>query len=187
MPMVERHHRCAAARRSSPALPELPIVAISRDFLAFEDEFSTGDGTTRCWVTLLPLQLERRPGSIMSMPSSASRAASAAKPREAEAEVRLEDGVGRSRRRDEPVVEEARSGRAAEFRRSRTSPRRPKRQSPRNDRASRQSPKQEPGRMTAPAEEARASPSCSTTLAGFYGPRHQGRAGLPARLPSRRT
>src|SRR3954468_21897385 len=34
---------------------KLPIVAISRDFLAFEDEFSTDDGPTRCWVTLLPL------------------------------------------------------------------------------------------------------------------------------------
>ena len=34
---------------------KLPIVAISRDFLAFEDEFSTPDGKTRCWVTLLPL------------------------------------------------------------------------------------------------------------------------------------
>src|SRR6476469_10668590 len=27
---------------------KLPIVAISRDFLAFEDEFSDDDGTTRC-------------------------------------------------------------------------------------------------------------------------------------------
>jgi hypothetical protein len=34
---------------------KLPIVAISRDFLAFEDEFSNESGTTRCWVTLLPL------------------------------------------------------------------------------------------------------------------------------------
>jgi hypothetical protein len=34
---------------------KLPIVAISRDFLAFEDDFSDGDGSTRVWVTLLPL------------------------------------------------------------------------------------------------------------------------------------
>jgi hypothetical protein len=34
---------------------KLPIVAISRDFLAFEDEFSTPDGSARCWATLLPL------------------------------------------------------------------------------------------------------------------------------------
>src|SRR3954449_7774984 len=34
---------------------KLPIVAISRDFLAFEDEFSTADGSARCWATLLPL------------------------------------------------------------------------------------------------------------------------------------
>ncbi len=34
---------------------KLPIVAISRDFLAFEDEYETEAGPTRCWVTLLPL------------------------------------------------------------------------------------------------------------------------------------
>src|SRR5919112_812414 len=34
---------------------KLPIVAISRDFLAFEDDFEGLDGKTRCWVTLLPL------------------------------------------------------------------------------------------------------------------------------------
>ena len=34
---------------------KLPIVAISRDFLAFEDEFATLERSTRCWVTLLPL------------------------------------------------------------------------------------------------------------------------------------
>ncbi|MCL6698877.1 hypothetical protein LZ496_08805 [Sphingomonas sp. NSE70-1] len=34
---------------------KLPIVSISREFLAFEDSFSTSAGTTRCWVTLLPL------------------------------------------------------------------------------------------------------------------------------------
>jgi hypothetical protein len=34
---------------------KLPIVAISRDFLAFEDNFSNAEGLTRCWVTLLPL------------------------------------------------------------------------------------------------------------------------------------
>src|SRR4051794_5972922 len=34
---------------------KLPIVAISRDFLAFEDGYETEAGPTRCWVTLLPL------------------------------------------------------------------------------------------------------------------------------------
>jgi hypothetical protein len=34
---------------------KLPIVAISRDFLAYEDSFNHGDVSTRCWVTLLPL------------------------------------------------------------------------------------------------------------------------------------
>jgi len=34
---------------------KLPIVAISRDILAFEDSYSTPSGSIRCWVTLLPL------------------------------------------------------------------------------------------------------------------------------------
>jgi hypothetical protein len=34
---------------------KLPIVSISREFLAFEDSYSTSAGMTRCWVTLLPL------------------------------------------------------------------------------------------------------------------------------------
>jgi hypothetical protein len=34
---------------------KLPIVAISRDFLAFEDEYSDAEGSTSVWVTLLPL------------------------------------------------------------------------------------------------------------------------------------
>ena len=34
---------------------KLPIVAISRDFLAFEDDYSDDNGDTRIWVTLLPL------------------------------------------------------------------------------------------------------------------------------------
>jgi hypothetical protein len=34
---------------------KLSIVAVSRNFLAFEDEFSAEGQKTRCWVTLLPL------------------------------------------------------------------------------------------------------------------------------------
>src|SRR5690349_15405500 len=34
---------------------KLSIVAVSRNFLAFEDEFTAEDGKTRCWVTMLPL------------------------------------------------------------------------------------------------------------------------------------
>ena len=34
---------------------KLPIVAISRDFLAFEDEYEVGGEPAHCWVTLLPL------------------------------------------------------------------------------------------------------------------------------------
>lgn len=34
---------------------KLSIVAVSRNFLAFEDDFSADGQKTRCWVTLLPL------------------------------------------------------------------------------------------------------------------------------------
>jgi hypothetical protein len=34
---------------------KLSIVAVSRNFLAFEDEFSAGGAKIRCWVTMLPL------------------------------------------------------------------------------------------------------------------------------------
>lgn len=34
---------------------KLSIVAVSRNFLAFEDEFAADGEKTRCWVTLLPL------------------------------------------------------------------------------------------------------------------------------------
>ena len=33
---------------------KLAITAISRNFLAFEDQFTTDGATTRCWITLLP-------------------------------------------------------------------------------------------------------------------------------------
>ena len=48
----------AEARRPSllaSIAKKLSIVAISRNFLAFEDEFTRNGATTRCWVTLLPL------------------------------------------------------------------------------------------------------------------------------------
>ncbi len=33
---------------------QLPIISNARQALAFEDEFVSSEGTTRCWVTLLP-------------------------------------------------------------------------------------------------------------------------------------
>ena len=46
-----------AARNSvlSSIARKLSLVAISRNFLAFEDEYKADDGPVRCWVTLLPL------------------------------------------------------------------------------------------------------------------------------------
>src|SRR5689334_21801161 len=46
-----------AARPSllSSIARKLSIVAVSRNFLALEDDFSADGQKTRCWVTLLPL------------------------------------------------------------------------------------------------------------------------------------
>jgi hypothetical protein len=50
--------RIADAPRSSISAciaKKLSLVAISRNFLAFEDEFTAAGVKTRCWITLLPL------------------------------------------------------------------------------------------------------------------------------------
>src|SRR5437660_5335102 len=52
---VERMIDAAHPSLLSCIAKKLPIVAISRDFLAFEDEYETAEGKTRCSVTLLPL------------------------------------------------------------------------------------------------------------------------------------
>ncbi|NUR45673.1 MAG: hypothetical protein HOP91_05895 [Sphingomonas sp.] len=69
---------------------KLPIVAISRDFLAFEDDFSDDDGDTRVWVTLLPLSAGGAwvdyVYALVSLESTPARGAkAAAKPSKAEA------------------------------------------------------------------------------------------------------
>ena len=53
--MVERIIDAPNPSVLSSIARKLPIVAISRDFLAFEDNFTDANGSTRCWVTLLPL------------------------------------------------------------------------------------------------------------------------------------
>ena len=87
---------------------KLPIVAISRDFLAFEDEFDGPDGRTRCWVTLLPLSAGGAwvdyVYALVSFEADGAKAAKAApkkaKAPEAEAEPVEEAAV------EEPVAEE---------------------------------------------------------------------------------
>jgi len=83
---------------------KLPIVAISRDFLAFEDEFSDDDGTTRCWVTLLPLSAGGAwvdyVYALVSLESDSVKAAKAApKPAKAEPEPEVD------KEPEEPVAE----------------------------------------------------------------------------------
>jgi hypothetical protein len=91
---------------------KLPIVAISRDFLAFEDEFSTAEGSTRCWVTLLPLSAGGAwvdyvyaLVSFETVPAKgaapARKATKKAEVEEAVAEVEVEEPI------DEPVEEPA--------------------------------------------------------------------------------
>ena len=85
---------------------KLPIVAISRDFLAFEDEFEGKNGPTRCSVTLLPLSAGGAWvdyvyafASLDEVKGKPAKAAKSAKNAEAEEPV-AEETV------EEPVAEE---------------------------------------------------------------------------------
>ena len=75
---------------------KLPIVAISRDFLAFEDDFSDDEGETRCWVTLLPLSAGGAwvdyVYALVSLESASAKGAKPAeKPAKAQAPVEIEE------------------------------------------------------------------------------------------------
>src|SRR4249919_1270511 len=84
---------------------KLPIVAISRDFLAFEDEFSTDEGPTRCWVTLLPLSAGGAwVDYVYALVSADSPSAKAATKKSKKAEPEPEEPVAEEV--EEPVAEE---------------------------------------------------------------------------------
>ena len=77
---------------------KLPIVAISRDFLAFEDEYEGDEGETRCWVTLLPLSAGGAwvdyVYALVSADSPAAKAASKKSSKKAEPEAEeIEEAV----------------------------------------------------------------------------------------------
>jgi len=101
---------------------KLPIVAISRDFLAFEDEYSNAAGTTRCWVTLLPLSgggawvdyvyalvtsetAEAKGAKVVEKPAKKAEAKQP-EPEPVERPV-VEEAVAEEPVADEPAVEEA--------------------------------------------------------------------------------
>ena len=101
---------------------KLPIVAISRDFLAFEDEYSNGAGTTRCWVTLLPLSgggawvdyvyalvssetVEAKVAKAAEKPAKKAEAKQP-DPEAVEEEAVLEDAVSEEPSAEGPAVEE---------------------------------------------------------------------------------
>jgi hypothetical protein len=83
---------------------KLPIVAISRDFLAFEDEFDGPDGKTRCWATLLPLSAGGAwvdyVYALVSFESEGAKAAKPAPAKKAKEPDPVADEV------EEPVAEE---------------------------------------------------------------------------------
>jgi hypothetical protein len=89
---------------------KLPIVAISRDFLAFEDEYEGDDGQTRCWVTLLPLSAGGAwvdyVYALVSADSPAAKAASKKSSKKPEPEPEeIEEAAAEEI--EEPVAEEA--------------------------------------------------------------------------------
>ena len=51
---IERISEAARPSLLSCIASQLPIVASSRQPIAFEDNFPSGDSTTHCWITLLP-------------------------------------------------------------------------------------------------------------------------------------
>jgi hypothetical protein len=79
---------------------KLPIVAISRDFLAFEDEFLDDSGSTRVWITLLPLSAGGAwvdyVYALVSLEETPAKGAKAAEKLKAQAKAEVID---------EPVVE----------------------------------------------------------------------------------
>jgi hypothetical protein len=88
---------------------KLPIVAISRDYLAFEDEWPATDGTTRCWVTLLPLSAGGAwvdyVYALVSVETVQAKAAKSAKTVEASPEVA--ESIEEAPAEAEVVTEEA--------------------------------------------------------------------------------
>ena len=98
---------------------KLPIVAISRDFLAFEDEFEFDGEPARCWVTLLPLSaggawvdyVYAFVSTDAAAPAkSAKKASKKAEPVAEEIEESVVEQV-----EEEPVVEEVEEPAAAEL------------------------------------------------------------------------
>src|SRR5438309_7639991 len=88
---------------------KLPIVAISRDFLAFEDEFSDDAGATSVWITLLPPSAGGAwvdyVHALVSLEGSAAKAAKITEKRtraQSKATVAEHDTVAKV---DEPVAE----------------------------------------------------------------------------------
>jgi hypothetical protein len=81
---------------------KLSLIAISRNVMAFEDEYTTDEGTTRCWVTLLPFSstgtwVDYVYGFVTTEAAAAAKAAPAETPSEPEAAEAIVE---------EPVVED---------------------------------------------------------------------------------
>ena len=111
---VERMIDAPSPSILSSIAKKLPLVAISRDFMSFEDEFTTAEGTTRCWVTLLPLSAGGAwvdyVYALVSFETEPAAAASGGKKSKA---VEVEEDVAEAEESvaeevvEEPVAEEA--------------------------------------------------------------------------------
>ena len=93
---------------------KLPIVAASSQAFAFEDEFATDEGTTRCWVTLLPFSatgtwIDYVYGFVSLEPPPNVDGLADAEPSIVEEEVEAEEPpvVEEEAEADEPAVAEA--------------------------------------------------------------------------------
>jgi hypothetical protein len=89
---------------------KLPIVAISRDFLAFEDQFDGPDGKTRCWATLLPLSAGGAwvdyVYALVSFDTEGAKSAKATPAKKKAPEPEPEEVVEEVAEVEEPVAEE---------------------------------------------------------------------------------
>ena len=89
---------------------KLPIVAISRDFLAFEDQFDGPEGKTRCWATLLPLSAGGAwvdyVYALVSFEAEGAKKAAPAKKAKADDTAVAENEEAVADEVEEPVVEE---------------------------------------------------------------------------------
>jgi hypothetical protein len=109
---VQKVHEAPNPSLLSCISTRLPVVAGCRDAFAFEDEFETKDGKTRCWVTLLPFSatgtwIDYVYGFVSLDDGSAGAEASEEAIDDAEAQPQLEAAHEDTSEHSEDIAEEA--------------------------------------------------------------------------------